>query len=141
LIVSLFVVAGVVSGLLAGYLADRTEFKTIFFVSHASMAPALLLFLYLPGVFVYVGSFLAGFAVLASLPLGVVMAQRLAPKSRSMVSSLMMGFAYGLGGAFSPIVGRLGDMFGLDNVLLYSAFLPVVTLLLIARFPTNLKVQ
>jgi FSR family fosmidomycin resistance protein-like MFS transporter len=140
-IVSLFVVGGVVSGLLAGYLADRTEFKTIFLISHSCMAPALLLFLYLPGAFVYLGSFLAGFAVLASMPLGVAMAQRLAPRSRSMVSSLMMGFAYGLGGAFSPLIGKLGDMFGLENVLLYSAFVPIVTLVLIVKFPTNLKAQ
>jgi FSR family fosmidomycin resistance protein-like MFS transporter len=105
------------------------------------MAPALLLFLFLPGAFVYLGSFLAGFFVLASMPLGVAMAQRLAPKSRSMVSSLMMGFAYGLGGAFSPIVGKLGDIFGLESVLLYSAFVPILTLVLIARFPTKLKVQ
>jgi FSR family fosmidomycin resistance protein-like MFS transporter len=141
LIVSSFVVAGVVSGLLAGYLADRTEFKTIFFISHLCMAPALLLFLYLPGGFVYFGSFLAGFAVLASLPLGVAMAQKLAPQSRSMVSSLMMGFAYGLGGAFSPLIGRLGDVFGLENVLFCSAFVPMLTLALIAGFPTNLTAR
>ncbi len=53
----------------------------------------------------------------------------------------MMGFAYGLGGAFSPIAGKLGDMFGLESVLLYSAFVPILTLVLIARFPTKLKVQ
>lgn len=134
-IVSLFILAGTFSGLLSGYLADRTDFKKIFFVSHAFMAPALLLYLYLPGPFVYLGSFLAGFAVLASLPLGVVMAQRLAPKSRSMVSSLMMGFAYGLGGAVSPLIGKLADIYGLETVLFYSAFIPLVTLLFIIKFP------
>ncbi|MCK5348709.1 MAG: MFS transporter [Desulfobacula sp.] len=135
LIVSLFILAGTFSGLLAGYLADRTDFKKIFFISHAFMAPALLLYLYLPGPFVYLGSFLAGFAVLASLPLGVVMAQKLAPKSRSMVSSIMMGFAYGLGGALAPLVGKLADIYGLENVLFYSAFIPIITLLPIMRFP------
>jgi FSR family fosmidomycin resistance protein-like MFS transporter len=134
-IVSLFILAGTFSGLLAGYLADRTDFKKIFFISHAFMTPALLLYLYLPGNFVYLGSFLAGFAVLASMPLGVVMAQRLAPKSRSMVSSLMMGFAYGLGGAISPLIGKLADIYGLENTLFYSAFLPLTTLVLIAKFP------
>ena len=134
-IFSIFIMAGTFSGLLAGFLADRIEAKKIFFVSHALMAPALLLYLYLPGRFVYIGSFLAGFAVLASLPLGVVMAQKLAPKSRSMVSSLMMGFAYGLGGAMSPFVGKLADIYGLENVLFYSAFIPIVTLVLILRFP------
>ena len=134
-IVSFFILAGTFSGLLAGYLADRTDFKKIFFISHAFMTPALLLYLYLQGSFVYLGSFLAGFAVLASLPLGVVMAQRLAPKSRSMVSSLMMGFAYGLGGAITPIIGKLADIYGLENTLFYSAFLPLATLVLIAKFP------
>ncbi|MBU2456142.1 MAG: MFS transporter [Proteobacteria bacterium] len=134
-IVSLFILAGTLSGLLAGYLADKTDFKKIFFVSHALMAPALLLYLYLPGSFVYLGSFIAGFAVLASLPLGVVMAQKLAPKSRSMVSSLMMGFAYGLGGAFSPLVGKLADIYGLETVLFYSAFIPLATLVFIIKFP------
>jgi len=137
-IVSLFILAGTFSGLLAGYLADRTDFKKIFFISHIFMCPALLLYLYLPGNFVYLGSFLAGFAVLASMPLGVVMAQRLAPKSRSMVSSLMMGFAYGLGGAISPFIGKLADIYGLENTLFYTAFIPLLTLILIAKFP---KVQ
>jgi len=135
LIVSTFIIAGTLSGLIAGYMADRTDFKKIFFISHAFMTPALLLYLYMPGSFIYIGSFFAGFAVLASMPLGVVMAQKLAPKSRSMVSSLMMGFAYGLGGAISPFIGKLADIYGLENVLFYSAFLPILTLIFILRFP------
>ncbi len=135
LIFSIFIMAGTFSGLLAGYLADKIEAKKIFLVSHALMTPALLLYLYLPESFVFLGAFLAGFAALASLPLGVVMAQKLAPKSRSMVSSLMMGFAYGLGGLVSPFVGKLADLYGLENVLFYSAFIPIVSLLPILKFP------
>ncbi|MCF6249541.1 MAG: MFS transporter, partial [Desulfobacula sp.] len=134
-IVSVFIIGGTLSGLLAGYLADKTDFKKIFFISHALMAPALLSYLYLDGTWIYLGSFLAGFAVLASMPLGVVMAQKLAPKSRSMVSSLMMGFAYGLGGAISPFIGKLADMYGLETVLFYSAFIPLATLIFILKFP------
>jgi len=134
-IFSIFILAGTFSGLLAGYLADRIDIKKIFFISHALMAPGLLLYLYLTGPFVYLGSFLAGFTVLASLPLGVVMAQKLAPKSRSMVSSLMMGFAYGLGGAISPFVGMLADVYGLENVLFYISFVPIITLWPILKFP------
>lgn len=136
-IVSFFTLAGTLSGLLAGWLADRTEFKKLFFIFHGLMTPALLLFLYLPGSFVYLGAFLAGFMALASLPLGVIMAQKLAPKSRSMVSSLMMGFAYGLGGAVSPLVGKLADIYGLETVLFYSAFVPLVSLIFILKFPSN----
>lgn len=135
LIVSLCILAGTLSGLLAGYMADRIGFRPIFFLSFLLMPPTLLLYLYLPGPWVYLGSFLAGFTVMAPLPLGVVMAQKLAPGSRAMVASLMMGFAYGLGGAISPAIGKLADIYGLETVLLYSAFVPVACLALIAMFP------
>ncbi len=135
LIVALFILAGTLSGLLAGYMADRIGFRPIFFLSFLLMPPTLLLYLYLPGPWVYVGSFLAGFTVLAPLPLGVVMAQKLAPGSRAMVASLMMGFAYGLGGAISPGIGKLADVYGLETVLLYSCFVPAACLVLIAMFP------
>ncbi len=134
-IVAVFILAGTLSGLLGGFFSDKIGFKKIFFISHALMLPTLLLYLYLPGHFVYLGAFLAGFSVLASLPLGVAMAQKLAPKSRSMVSSLMMGFAYGLGGAVSPFIGKLADIYGLETILFCISFLPIVTLFFIAKFP------
>ena len=134
-IVSLFTLAGTLSGLLAGWMSDKTDFKKLFFIFHILMTPAMLLFLYLPGPFVYLGALLAGFMALATLPLGVGMAQKLAPRSRSMVASLMMGFAYGLGGAVSPVVGKLADIYGLETVLVYSAFVPLLSLLFILKFP------
>ncbi|MDY6789986.1 MAG: MFS transporter [Thermodesulfobacteriota bacterium] len=134
-VISLFVVAGTLSGLAAGYIADRTGFKPIYYWTHGLMTPALLFFLKLSGNWIYVGAFAAGLFVLATLPIGVVMAQELAPRGRSMVASLMMGFAYGLGGAISPVVGKLSDLFSIHTVLLYVAFIPMLTLILIFFFP------
>ncbi|MEA3435466.1 MAG: MFS transporter [Thermodesulfobacteriota bacterium] len=134
-VTSLFVVAGSLSGLTAGYLADKTGFKPIFYWTHGLMTPALLLFLNLPGSWIYLGAFTAGLFVLATLPLGVVMAQELAPRGRSMVASLMMGFAYGLGGVISPVIGKLSDLFSIQTVLLYVAFIPLLTLVIIFFFP------
>jgi FSR family fosmidomycin resistance protein-like MFS transporter len=134
-VIAIFVVAGTISGLFAGFLADRAGYKPIFYVSHGLMAPALVLLLFSPGLWVFIGAFIAGFFVLASLPVGVVMAQALAPGGRSMVASLMMGFAYGLGGIFSPVVGKLADIFSIHTVLLCVAFVPLVTLVMIYFFP------
>ena len=85
LIFSLFTMAGTASGLLAGHISDRIGFKPVFLFSHAVMAPILYLFLKMEGGWVYLGAILSGAAVLASLPIGVVMAQTLAPRGRSMV--------------------------------------------------------
>jgi FSR family fosmidomycin resistance protein-like MFS transporter len=137
LITSIFIIAGTVSGLAAGFLSDRIEFRKIFFAAHIMMFPALLLFLRASGYWVYVGAALAGFFVLATLPIGVVMAQKLAPKGRSMVASLMMGFAYGLGGALTPVTGKLSDIYSIPTVLFYVSFVPLATVVLIFFLPNT----
>jgi FSR family fosmidomycin resistance protein-like MFS transporter len=43
-IFSLFIMAGTISGLVAGHLSDRIGHKPVFFVSHLLMTPVLLLF-------------------------------------------------------------------------------------------------
>ena len=134
-IYALFIVSGTVSGLLSGHISDRIGFKPVFLFSYLLMAPALWLLLQLSGNWVYLGSALAGALVLAPLPLGVTMAQTLAPKGRSMVASLMMGFAYGLGGAITPVIGRLADSYTIRPVLTAIACIPLLTVPLIAFFP------
>jgi MFS transporter, FSR family, fosmidomycin resistance protein len=134
-IYSLFTVSGTVSGLLSGHISDRIGFKPVFLFSYLCMAPALWLLMQLNGNWVYFGSALAGSFVLAPLPLGVTMAQTLAPKGRSMVASLMMGFAYGLGGAITPIVGKLADTYTIRPVLTLVACIPLLTVPIIALFP------
>lgn len=137
-IFSIFTVAGTFSGLTAGLVADRIGFKPVFLVTHTLMTPVLLLFLWLDGVWVYPGAVFAGGMVLASLPLGVAMAQKIAPRGRSMVASLMMGFAFGLGGAVSPVVGKLADVYSVAAVLKGVSFISLLTLPIIWRFP-NIK--
>ena len=133
--VALFTVAGAVSGLLGGYIGDKIGYKPVFIVNFALMTPILFLFLNLTGKWIYPGVFLAGFFLLAAMPLGVVMAQELVPKGRAMVSSLMMGFAYGLGGILTPVVGKLADIFSIREVLFYVSFLPVLILVIVFFFP------
>lgn len=134
-ILSLFTVAGTLSGLVAGHVSDQIGFKPVFLFTHAIMTPVLLLFMQLDGRWVYLGTILAGAVVLATLPLGVVMAQKIAHKGRSMVASLMMGFAYGLGGLVTPLVGKFADIYSIQPVLIVLSFLPLVTIPIIYLFP------
>ena len=134
-VVSLFTVAGAISGLIAGHLSDRVGYKPIFYLAHGLTTPCLYLLLYVPGNWVYFSAFLAGFFALATLPLGVAMAQELAPKGRSMVSSLMMGLTFGLGGVMTPLTGKLGDIFSIRAVLAFLAIIPFMTTGLISLVP------
>jgi len=134
-VVSLYTVAGAISGLLAGHLSDRIGYKPIFYLTHSLTTPCLYLLLYAPGNWVYFSVFLAGFFAMATLPLGVAMAQELAPKGRSMVSSLMMGLAFGLGGMMAPLTGKLADIFSIRAVLAFLAIIPLLTIGLISLIP------
>jgi FSR family fosmidomycin resistance protein-like MFS transporter len=53
----------------------------------------------------------------------------------SLKASLMMGFAYGLGGAITPLVGRMADLYSIHTVLTAMAGLAVVTVPIILLFP------
>ncbi|MBU2546772.1 MAG: MFS transporter, partial [Proteobacteria bacterium] len=76
-IVASYTIAGAVSGLLAGHLADRIGYKPIFYAAFGLAAPCLYFFIQAHGVFVYLGSFSAGFMALATMPLSVTMAQEM----------------------------------------------------------------
>jgi FSR family fosmidomycin resistance protein-like MFS transporter len=134
-IVSIFTVAGALSGVAAGHFSDRFGFKPVFFLSHGLATPCLYLLLLLPGDWAYASAFLAGFFVMASLPLGVTMAQEIAPKGKSMVSSLMMGLAWGTGGMMTPLAGKLADLFSIRPVLAALAVIPLLSVGLIAMLP------
>ena len=130
-VVSLFTIAGTISGLIAGHLSDKLGYKPIFFTAYILATPALYLLLMLSGKWVYLGSFIGGFFIFATMPLGIAIAQKLAQKSRSMASSLMMGFAYGTGGVLAPITGTLADMYSIRTVLTVLSFIPILSTLLI----------
>jgi len=133
--VSLFTVGGALSGIMAGYLSDRIGFRKIFYVTHGLSTPAFLLMLSVSGNWVHLGAFAAGALVLATLPLGVLMAQEMAPKGKSMVSSLMMGLAFGTGGMLAPLTGKLGDLYAVRPVLFFVALVPLITTLLVPLLP------
>jgi len=132
---SIFTFSGTVAGVLCGHLSDRMGYKRLLWITHGLMTPFLLMFLLAPGKWVYPATILAGGFNMASLPLGVVMAQKIAPKGRSMVASLMMGLAFGTGGIVSPIVGKLGDIFTIQSVLMVLVCIPVLSLIPIYLIP------
>ena len=132
---SIFTISGTVAGILCGHLSDRMGYKRLLWITHGLMGPFLLLFLLVPGKWIYPATILAGGFNMASLPLGVVMAQKIVPKGRSMVASLMMGLAFGTGGIFSPIVGKLGDIFTIQSVLMVLVCTPVLSLIPIYFIP------
>jgi len=89
----------------------------------------------LPEKWVYLTSAAAGFLIFATLPLGLVMAQKLAPEGKSMVSSLMMGLGQGVGGLLTPFVGMAAEAYSITTVLYVLALLPPLSLAIVRLLP------
>ena len=81
---------------------------------------------------------LAGLLLLFTIPVNLVMGQRLVPTQAGTVSSLMMGFAWGTAGLlFIPIVGSMADRFGLGNAMAAVSAFPLLGFFLALRIDEN----
>jgi FSR family fosmidomycin resistance protein-like MFS transporter len=134
-IVSLFTVGGSISALICGHLVDRIGFKPVYFFSFALSSPSLLLFINAHGRYIYPLALLAGFFMLATLFPAVALAQKVAPRGRSLASSIIMGLAMGIAGLMMPLTGTIADAFGIRTVLNCIALMPLAALLLIRNLP------
>jgi FSR family fosmidomycin resistance protein-like MFS transporter len=134
-ILSLFTVGGSVSALVCGHLVDRIGFKPVYFFSFALSSPCILLFIHGFGWKLYPLAFLSGFLLLATLFPALALAQKIAPKGRSLVSSIVMGLALGVAGILMPLAGMMADAFGIRAVLRFIACVPLAALVLIYYLP------
>lgn len=129
--------AGVVGGLVAGYLADRMNPRPLVWGSLLLSAPFLYAFLYTGGMTSYLALVLGGALLMSSNSILVAMAQELAPKSSGLASSLPLGFSWGLASLTLPFVGHLADQIGVARTLGYLALLPLLTAVLALFLPAQ----
>ena len=134
-ILSLFTVGGSISAIVSGHLVDRIGYKPVYLFSFALSSPCILLFIHGSGWKVYPMAFLCGFLLLATLFPAVALAQKIAPRGRALVSSIVMGLALGTAGILMPFAGMMADTFGIRTVLSYLAFIPLAALFLIRYLP------
>ena len=132
---SLFTVGGSISAIVSGHLVDRIGFKPVYFCSFALSSPCILLFIHGSGWKLYAVSFLSGLLLLATLFPALALAQKIAPKGRSLVSSIVMGLALGTAGILMPLAGMMADAFGIRAILRCIAFIPMAVLILIYYLP------
>jgi FSR family fosmidomycin resistance protein-like MFS transporter len=124
-IVAVYLFASGAGGFLGGPAADRYGPRTVIAWSLVLATPFLLAAPLLVGWPFVVVLAIGGFFLQSTLPVNVIFGQALAPVSAATVSSLMMGFAWGMGGFSVPIVGAIADRYGIDRTLIGLAIVPL----------------
>jgi FSR family fosmidomycin resistance protein-like MFS transporter len=131
---TLYLAAGGLGGFVGGNLADRFGGKRVILISMAGCLPFLAVFFMTSGWIALAALALAGLLLLFTIPVNLVMGQRLVPAQAGTVSSLMMGFAWGTAGLlFIPIVGSMADRFGLGNAMAAVSAFPLLGFFLALR--------
>lgn len=124
--ISVFLLTGAAAGFFAGSLSDRFGRKVVIFTTVILATPSFLLFLYGPRGLTLPFLAAAGLFIFSSVPVGVVAAQEILPGRTGLVSGLVMGLAWGVGGLALTPIGWLADLYGLVPVMTAVAFLPLI---------------
>lgn len=139
--VSAYLFVSTIGGFLGGPLADRHGARRVILWSLVTSVPFLLAGQLTSGWALTVLVSIGGFLLQSTLPVNVTFGQQIAPVSAATVSSLMMGFAWGVGSLLAPIVGIVGDTLGLGVALSITSAVPLVAALFALPLPRQVPAQ
>ena len=133
----IFVVSTAAGTLVGGPVGDRYGRKLVIWVSILGTAPFSLLMPHVSLALTAVMSFCAGFTLSSAFPAILLYAQELLPTKLGMISGLFFGFAFGVGGVASAMLGDFADRYGIEAVYNFCAYMPLLGA--VAAFLPNLK--
>ena len=133
----LFLASCAIGTLIGGPLGDKFGRKYVIWFSVLGAAPFTLLLPYVDLFWTAFLSVLIGTIISSAFPAILVYAQELLPKKLGMVSGLFYGFAFGMGGLGSALLGNLADHTSITYVYYLCAYLPLIGI--VALFLPNLK--
>lgn len=133
---TVFLTAGSLGGFAGGFFGDRYGGRTVIRFSMVGSLPFFVAAFFVSSNAWQLAALCFGyFVLLLTMPINVIMAQSWVPDHPSTVSSLLMGFAWGVGGIVAPIVGKGADLFGLERALLVVGMMPLLGIWLAWRLP------
>lgn len=138
----LFILVGGFSSLLSSKLEAKIGAAKVFYISMIGTLPMMALFLLTYkshptlSILIFV---LMGFVTLLAQPVTMVMAQRILPQYKSIVSGFINGFSWGIVAVFLSIAGFSAQAFGIAKVLLIVSFIPAVFSYLVKFLPENVE--
>lgn len=135
--VFLYLLTSGVGGFFGGPLADRFGPRRVMVATLVASVPFLALAPVLPPWGFAAMLAIGGLLLQSTLPVSVTFAQAVTKAGAATVSSLMMGFAWGMGSLAVPLIGMAADRFGINAALVGLSTVPLVAAALAASLPSG----
>jgi FSR family fosmidomycin resistance protein-like MFS transporter len=132
---SIFLLAGTLGVVGGGPLADRFGYKRTTLMSFAVSSLLLFLFYMTSGTLSLVLFSMAGMFIIMSNAVTMAIGQSLMPNNLGMASGLLLGFAMGVGGISTTILGWVADHWGIPAALQATFVLPILAFLTFLPIP------
>lgn len=133
----LFMASVAAGTLIGGPLGDHFGRKYIIWFSILGAAPFTLLLPYANLFWTAVLAVIIGVVIASAFSAILVYAQELKPGKVGMISGLFFGFAFGMGGLGSAVLGYIADKTSIEYVYTISSYLPLIGVL--AYFLPNIQ--
>lgn len=130
----LFIFAGGIASLISSSVEKRIGSKNVFYISMISTMPLMLLFIMtyqkysVLSLLIFV---VMGFLTMMATPVTMVMAQKVLPEYKSIISGFINGFSWGVIAIVMSALGFVAENFGITNVLMVVAIIPAVCSILV----------
>lgn len=121
-----FLIAVAVGTLLGGAFGDRFGRKYVIWFSVLGVAPFALALPYVGLTMTGILIVMIGLILSSAFPAIIVYAQELLPKKLGMVSGLFYGFAFGMGGIGSAVLGWQADHTSVEFIYHLCSYLPLI---------------
>lgn len=125
----LFLFAVAAGTIIGGPVGDRIGRKYVIWVSILGVAPFSLLLPYVGLAWTAVLTVIIGVILASAFSAILVYAQELVPGKVGMIAGLFFGFAFGMAGIGSALLGKLADHTTIEYVFHVCSFLPLIGLL------------
>jgi FSR family fosmidomycin resistance protein-like MFS transporter len=125
----LFLAAVAAGTIIGGPVGDRIGRKQVIWISILGMAPFALLLPFANLFWTAVLSLIIGLIMASAFPAILVYATELLPGKVGTIAGLFFGFAFGMAGIASAVLGKLADATSILFVMKVCSFLPLIGLL------------
>ena len=122
---------------MGGLIGDKFGRKYVIWISILGVAPFTLMLPYVSLFWIGILSVLIGLILSSAFSAILVYATELLPGKVGLVAGLFFGFAFGMGGLGSAVLGKLADVTSIECVFKICAFLPLIGI--IAGFLPNIE--